>query len=376
MESNIKLGRIFGVQIGLHYSWIIIAVLITLSLALRFQALHPHWGSGTAWATAIITAALFFVSIVVHEMSHAMVAKMRGLPVHSITLFALGGVARIEKEAADANTEFWMGIVGPITSALIGFFCLGLAWTLGWTTLGEPGTPLIAMLVWLGFINIVLAIFNMIPGFPMDGGRVLRAAVWWKTGDAAFATRVAAITGQSIAFGFIILGIIGFFYGLGFGGLWIAFIGWFLFNAARASYAQMELGERLRGVRVAEVMTRDCPLVDGRSNLQTFVDDQLLHSGRRCYFVAANGRPEGLITLQEVKSVERAKWPLTTVYDAMVPIDQLKTVEPEMSVTEALEILGRADINQLPVLSGGRLEGVISRDRILQFLVTRAELDM
>ena len=376
MESNIKLGRIFGVQIGLHYSWIIIALLITLSLAMRFQALHPHWGRGTAWATAIITAALFFVSIVVHEMSHAMVAKMRGLPVHSITLFALGGVARIEKEAADANTEFWMGIVGPITSALIGFFCLGLAWTLGWTTLGEPGMPLVAMLVWLGFINIVLAIFNMIPGFPMDGGRVLRAAVWWKTGDSVFATRVASLTGQALAFGFIILGIIGFFFGLGFGGLWLAIIGWFLFNAARASYAHMEMGERLRGVRVADVMARECPIVDGRSNLQNFVDDHLLPSGRRCYLIVANGTPEGLITVQEVKSVERARWPYTTVYDAMIPIERLKTVNPETTVTEALELLGRADVNQLPVLSNGRVEGIVSRDRILQFLATRAELDM
>src|SRR5262245_29497998 len=160
MESSIKLGRVLGVPIGLHYTWIIIALLIAFSLAVRFQESHPDWGSGTAWATAIITTALFFASIVVHELSHAMVAKKRGLPVHSITLFALGGVARIEKEAADAKTEFWMGIVGPITSAVVGFICLGLARTLGWAMLAEPGTPLMAMLVWLGYINIVIAIFN------------------------------------------------------------------------------------------------------------------------------------------------------------------------------------------------------------------------
>src|SRR5262245_29326040 len=160
MESNIKLGRLFGVEIGLHYTWIIIALLIAFSLAARFQSMHPDWGGGVAWLTAIITAALFFASIIVHELSHAMVAKMRGLPVHSITLFALGGVAKIGKEAADAKTEFWMGIVGPITSAVVGFIWLGLARTLGWALLAEPGTPLMAMLVWLGYINIVIAIFN------------------------------------------------------------------------------------------------------------------------------------------------------------------------------------------------------------------------
>src|SRR5215475_14964311 len=152
MESNIKLGRLFGVEIGLHYSWIIIALLIAFSLAGRFQTMHPDWGDGVAWLTAIITAALFFASIIVHELAHAMVAKMRGLPVHSITLFALGGIAQIEKEAADAKTEFWMGIVGPITSAVIGGACLLTAWGLGWSSGVPPRTPLIAMVVWLGYI--------------------------------------------------------------------------------------------------------------------------------------------------------------------------------------------------------------------------------
>jgi Zn-dependent protease/predicted transcriptional regulator len=376
MESNIKLGRLFGVEIGLHYTWIIIALLIAFSLAARFQSLHPDWGSGVAWLTAIITAALFFASIIVHELSHAIVAKMRGLPVHSITLFALGGVAKIEKEAADAKTEFWMGIVGPITSAVVGFICLGVAQTLGWAMLAEPGTPLMAMLVWLGYINVAIGIFNMIPGFPMDGGRVLRAAVWWKTGDMVFATRVAAMTGQVVAFGFIVLGIMRFFGGAGFGGLWIAFIGWFLLNAARATYARVEMDERLRGVRVADLMARDCARVDGRTNLQTFVDDYLLGTGRRCHMIVENGVTVGLITPHEVKAVERARWPHTTVSDAMVPIDRLKTVKLDTPAAEALAMLARADVNQLPVVSNGRLEGVVSRDRLLQYLVTRAELDM
>jgi Zn-dependent protease/predicted transcriptional regulator len=376
MESNIKLGRVLGVEIGLHYSWLLIALLIAFSLAARFQTQHPDWGGGVAWITAIITAVLFFVSIVVHELSHAMVAKMRNLPVNSITLFALGGVAKIEKEAADAKTEFWMGIIGPITSAVIGLLFLGLSWLMGWTAWSEPGTPVMAMMVWLGYINLMLAAFNMLPGFPMDGGRVLRAIVWWKTENQTRATRIAAATGLFMAFGFIAMGILSFFQGAGFGGLWIAFIGWFLLNAARATYAQNELNERLRGVRVADVMARDCPIVDGNTNLQTLVDEHLLRTGGRCYLIVENAVAAGLITPNEIKSIERARWPYTTVYDAMVPIERLKTVNPEMPVAEALETLGRANVNQLPVISNGRLEGIISRDRVLQFLFTRAELEM
>src|SRR5689334_1800471 len=228
MKAQIKLGRVFGVEIGLHYSWFIIAVLITLSLAQQFQLTNPAWSVTLRWGLGLITAVLFFAAIIAHELSHALVARRRGLPVRSITLFALGGVAQLEKEAEDALTEFLVSIVGPIASAVIGFVCLLLAWALGWTRMAEPTTPLAAMLVWLGYINIGLAIFNLLPGFPMDGGRVLRTAVWWRTGNMQRATRVASLTGQFVAIAFIIFGILRFFGGAGFSGLWTAFIGWFL----------------------------------------------------------------------------------------------------------------------------------------------------
>src|ERR1041385_4953889 len=173
MKAQIRLGRIFGVEIGLHYSWFIIALLITFSVANQFQLNNPHWSDSLRWGLAIVTAVLFFVSIVVHELSHALVAKARGLPVRAITLFALGGVAQIEKEAADAKTEFWMGIVGPITSFVIGLLCLGITFALGWTPPQFSHNPLTAMLMWLGVINLGLAMFNMIPGFPLHRGRVL-----------------------------------------------------------------------------------------------------------------------------------------------------------------------------------------------------------
>jgi Zn-dependent protease/predicted transcriptional regulator len=376
MKAQIKLGRIFGVEIGLHYSWFLIAFLITFSLEGEFQTNNPQWSDLLRWTSAVVTALLFFISIVVHELSHAVVAKARGLPVRSITLFALGGVAQIEKEAADAKTEFWMGIVGPITSFVIGLLCLGIAFASGWTPPQFPHQPLPAILMWLGVINIGLAIFNMIPGFPLDGGRVLRGLLWWITGNARRATTIAARVGQVIAFGMIIYGVMQFFDGSGVNGLWLAFIGWFLLSASRESYAQMVVSEGLRGLRVADVMSGEYPTVDGYVNLQTFAEEHLMRSGRRFFVVTVNGNPEGVITLNEINEIPRARWPYTTVGDVMRPLNRTRTVEPNTPVTEALEVMASQDLNQLPVVSGGVLAGLISRSHILQLIQTRAQLHL
>src|SRR5438132_11271370 len=374
MKAQIKLFRIFGIQIGLHYSWLLIAVLIVFSLAGQFTATNRQWGSNVIWGLAILTALLFFAAIVIHELSHAAIAKTRGLPVRSITLFALGGVAQIEKEASDAKTEFWMGIAGPITSALIGLICLGIAAGIGWNPSNHHQSPWAAMLGWLGVINLALAVFNMVPGFPLDGGRVLRASIWWITGDASRATRIATGVGQLIALGFIIFGLFRFFNGAGFGGLWLTFIGWFLLDAARSSYAQFETIERLRGVRVRDVMTNDLPVVDENTNLQTFVNDHLLRSGKRCFIVEENGRVAGIVSTHEVKDVDRERWSQLTVRDVMFSLTRLHAVRPSSSLTEVLETMGREDVNQLPVLSNNHLAGIVSRGHILRLLRTRAEL--
>ena len=374
MRAQIKLGRIFGIEIGLHYSWIIIALLITFSLAGHFREHNPSWGEGVIWATSVVTALLFFTTIIVHELSHATVAQARGLPVRSITLFALGGVAEIEKDARDAKTEFWMGIVGPITSLLIGVICLLISLAFGWTPDGFPATPLLAMLVWLGYINIMLGIFNLVPGFPLDGGRVLRAIVWWITGDATRATSIAARLGQIVAFGFIMVGIFRFFSGAGIGGLWIAFIGWFLLSASRENYAQVAISDTLRGVKVRDVMTQRYPTVDSRTNLQILVDEYFLRTGRRCLFVTQNEQVVGLITPHEVREIERSRWPYTTVEEVMKPLNQLHTITPESSILKALETMGPDNLNQLPVVQGDAFEGIISRAQIVQLLKTRAEL--
>jgi len=204
----------------------------------------------------------------------------------------------------------------------------------------------------------------------------LAAACGFRVFVPFLAISIAAMTGQLIAAGFILLGLLNFYRGAGIGGLWIGFIGLFLLTAARGTYAQVKMKERLRGVRVADVMARDYPRVDGRTNLQTFVDEYVLHTGRRCHLIVENGAVAGLITPHEIKAVDRARWPHTTVHSAMIPIERLKTVSPQAFVAEALEMLARDDINQLPVVANGRIEGVISRDRVMQFLTTRAELEM
>jgi Zn-dependent protease/predicted transcriptional regulator len=346
MKAQIKLGRIFGVEIGLHYSWFLIALLITFSLAGHFQTNNPTWSAGLRWGVSILTAVLFFASIVVHELSHALVAKLRGLPVASITSFVIGVV------------------------------CLVITIALGWKPPEFPRQPLPAMLMWLGYINIGLAIFNMIPGFPLDGGRVLRGLIWWITGNAKRATTIAARVGQVIAFMMIIYGVFQFFGGTGFSGLWLTFIGWFLLSASRESYAQMVITEGLRGLRVADVMSRDYPVVDAYVNLQMFADEHLTRSGRRFFVVSLNGRPEGIITPTEINTVPRNRWPYTTVADVMRPLDSTRTVAPNTSVTEALELMARQDLNQLPVVSEGGLAGLISRAHILQLIQTRAELHL
>jgi predicted transcriptional regulator len=296
--------------------------------------------------------------------------------VRSITLFALGGIAQIEKEAADAKTEFWMGIIGPITSFAIGAVCLAITIALGWTPPEFPQRPLPAMLMWLGLINIGLAAFNMIPGFPLDGGRVLRGIIWWITGNPKRATTIAARVGQVIAFAMIVYGVFQFFRGTGINGLWMAFIGWFLLSASRESYAQMVISEGLRGLRVGDVMSRDFPVVDSYTNLQTFAEENLTRTGRRFWVVTLNGQPEGIITPNEIGSVQRNRWPYTTVADVMRPLDATHTVNPNTPVTEALEVMAQQDLNQLPVINERGLAGLISRSHILQLIQTRAQLHL
>jgi len=374
MPASIRLGRVSGIPIGLHYSWFIIAALITVSLAAHFRTTQPDWQAPTTWVISVLTAVLFFVTLLAHELSHAIVARTRGLPVRSITLFALGGVAQIEKDATSARTEFVVAVVGPITSLVIGVVCIGIASSLGWSVDDGTGGPIGAVLGWLGSINVVLALFNLIPGYPLDGGRLLRALLWRIYDDVDRATRTAARVGQAVGAVFIGWGLLQFFTDAGFGGLWLAFIGWFLLTAAQASYAQVTIAETLRGVRVRDVMTDDCVTVNADLDLQSLVDNLLLRTGRRCIVVKRADRVLGLVTSNEVRGVARDRWHEVTAGDVMRPLDQLKTVGLDTPVTEAVTTMAREDVNQLPVVTDGRLEGIVTRGHILQLLQSRAEL--
>ncbi|MEO5819094.1 MAG: site-2 protease family protein [Vicinamibacteraceae bacterium] len=374
MKPSISLGRVFSVEIGLHYSWFIIALLITLSLVGHFGATNPGWSPVIVWTTAIVTAVLFFMSIVVHELSHVLMARARGVPARSITLFALGGVATMEIPAPDAKTEFWIAAAGPVASVAIGLGCYAAAASLGWSPQSEMG-PSTAVLGWLGYINISLAVFNLIPGFPLDGGRILRAVLWARSGDPERATMNAARVGQGVAFVFILLGVMRFFAGAGFGGLWIAFIGWFLLQAAQASYAQVAVVTDLRGVRVRDIMSTDCTTVDADTSVQTLVDEHLLRTGQRCFVVGSPDRIVGLVTSHEIKGVARDRWATTPLSSVMRPLDQLRTVQADLPAIDALTLMGREDVNQVPVMSGTKFVGIVGRRHILQLLQTRAELN-
>jgi len=376
MHSNIKLGKISGIEIGLHYSWFIIAALIAFSLSEHFRQVNRNWVTSQIWIVALLTAVLFFVTLLLHELSHSLVAQARGLKVTAITLFALGGVSQIESDAPDAKTEFWVAIAGPIASLIIGFGCLALAVGLGWQRPAEPRTGATSVLVWLGYINVALGVFNLIPGFPLDGGRVLRSIVWAITKNADRSTRIAARIGQVVAFLFIFDGIWQFFSGAGFGGLWIAFIGWFLMDAAKSSYAQVEITAAFRGVRVSELMSRHCVAVNRSTSLQEFVDTCLLTTGQRCFAVVDQDRLAGLITPRDVGAIPRERWDSTTVGEAMRPIEELHIITPDTPVLDALRLMAAKDVNQLPVVANGGLQGIVSRSELMQVLHARSELQL
>ena len=375
MRPSIRLGRIFGIDIGLHYSLGVIALLIVFSLAGHFQFVNPGWTARLRWSLAGLTTLLFFASILAHELSHAAVGKARGIEVKSITLFALGGVANMEKESSDAASEFWMAIAGPVTSVVIGLLFLGIARVAGWQPQsGTPPAPLEAGLVWLGYINVALAIFNMIPGYPLDGGRVLRAVVWRINSDLTRATKIAARVGQFVAMAFIVFGFFRFFYTGAFGGLWLAFIGWFLADAAAASHAKVEVSFALADARVGDVMSQDCPAVEGNMSLRAFAENHILRTGRHCFVVLQNGRRSGLVTLDVLKKIDRNKWPFTMVADVARRFEQLLTVSPQTPLRRALELMAQDNVNELPVVSNGELVGFVSRGHVVQFMQAQQEL--
>jgi len=373
MGGVINLGRVFGIQIKLHYSWFLIFTLLTLSLV------SPDWTSGFAWAIGVVTSLLFFASVVAHELAHSLVGRANDIPVTSITLFIFGGMAMMTREASRPNAELKMAAAGPICSAVIGGICF-LIWSFG------PGMPpLVArMVLWLMVMNFALAVFNLIPGFPLDGGRLFRAAIWRRSGDFRRSTRIATRVGQGVGYFFIgggiavvVLPLLGLSppYGLNpFSGLWLAFIGWFLKNAAQTSYRQTEFRETLRRFTAAQVMITSCPVVSPETTLSRLVEEHIFPLGHRLFVVGDEDRVEGILTLDSIKPVPRRDWGVTRVRDIMTPRDKLRTVPPSESALSILEQMNEGDVNQILVVSGDRVIGLVSRDNLTGFLRTHAEL--
>jgi len=370
-RPGLKIGRILGIPIYLHASWVIIFFLVTLQLAMQFTQEHPHWSATQHWTVGIVTSLLFFASVLFHELAHSVVAQYYKIQVVSITLFIFGGVARIGREPSKAIQEFNIAVAGPLAS----FFLYGVFY--GLTRIFPYSEMLGALAAWLAFINVRLASFNLIPGFPLDGGRIFRAIVWGATKNFAKATRVAAASGKLVAYAMILTGAYGVFNGK-VQLLWLAFIGWFLLNAAQESIAQVAIRETLAGLSAADVMSHEVPAVEGHITLEEY-GAEVLRTGRRCHLVLNDGRLVGMMNVHTLNAVPRNEWAHNSVQSAMIPREKILWTSPDEPLLRLLERLLSADVNQMPVVSGSgdgapQIVGMVTRDSILRVMQTRSEL--
>ncbi len=371
MRGSVRLGRIAGIEIGIHYTWLLAFILFAWFAAQGFFAQqYPGWSQTTYWTMGVISSLLLFAAVLVHELAHSLVANARGMRVASITLFIFGGVSNLSSEANKPRTEFAMSIVGPLASLAIAAICWGLLQTL------EPRTsPLAAMLVYLTYINASLGAFNLLPGFPLDGGRVLRSIIWGITGSLAKATNIATIGGRAFAWLFIGYGVFEILTGNFLGGLWIAFIGWFLNNAADASRREVTLQEQCRGVRGREVMDSNPATVSPQTSVSDVVREVFLQGARRAAAVSQNDHVIGIVTLNDVKHLPQPKWAETPVSEIMTR-EPLYTVDVDDDLNSAFKLLAQHSLNQVLVLHERRLAGVLSRADLIRYLQLSQELGL
>ncbi len=361
-KRNIPLGKIFGIPVGLDYTWFLIFALISWSLSTDyFPVEFKGWQQYVYWIVGILTSIMLFVSVLLHELGHSIVALNYKIKVKQISLFIFGGVAEISGEPPKASAEFWIAIAGPLTSFLLAGIFFALQFTV------YSFAPVYALFKYLTYINFVLALFNLIPGFPLDGGRIFRAIVWGITKNFHKATNLSVMVGRFFGFAFIFLGTLQAFGGDLSDGIWIAFIGWFLESAANQQLQQQLLQEHLEGHTVFEAMTNNYAIIPDDSTLQEVMDNHILGIGRRSLFVKKEDKFIGMLTLHCIKSFSQSKWPQTPVTEAMIPDLETQKVDASTQLWNALLKMDKDGVNQLPVMENGDIIGVLSRESIITF---------
>jgi Zn-dependent protease/predicted transcriptional regulator len=359
-----RVGRIAGIEVRVDSSWAVIALLITYSMYLRISFLYRDLSGGGAVALAILSAVLFFGSVLVHELAHALVSQARGIRVQDITLFLFGGATRARVESRGPGDEFLIAVVGPLTSLLLAglFGAVNLA---GGDVLARPLAGTFGYLAW---VNLVLAVFNLVPGFPLDGGRLLRSAVWKATGNLGRATRVASLAGQAVGWLLVAAGVVSLLGGNLAGGIWFAFIGWFLVQAARSSYQELQLRHMLRGVEAEDVMAGNLVRIPPELSLQDAVDDYFMRYDHGAFPVDEHGRTIGLLTLRGVRRVPREQWPTRRVREHMVPLGDQVVVAPDARMDGVLGKLEDSEAGRVLVVEDGEVVGIITPSDLTRWL--------
>ena len=355
MGDSISLGRVAGIQIGVNWSWVIVFALITWTLAVGiFPETNPGLGDGTYIAIALLASGLFFVSLLLHELGHALQARRDGVEIEGITLWLFGGVAKFKGQFPNAWAEFRIAIAGPLVSLALGVFFVLIA--------GVTGMPewLDAVSAWLGYTNLTLLVFNLLPALPLDGGRVLRSLLWARKGDFAAATRSAAGVSRVIAYGLIGLGVAMFIFQGAFSGAWLAFIGWFLLQAASQETRWVAARQALAGLRVRDLMVRTPVTVPPDLPLGRFMDEIVLQTRYTTYPVVEDGRVVGLLPFSCVAEVPRSEWERRTVRDCMLPLERVPKLSEDEELADAVAELSENPVHRGLVLSNGHLAGLLS----------------
>jgi Zn-dependent protease/CBS domain-containing protein len=371
MRSSFTLGRVAGIRIGIDYTWLLAFALVSWSLAAGyFPQVLPRQAVLTYWSMGTMGALLLFACVLLHELSHSLVARRRGLHVDSITLFIFGGVSNLSSEMSRPLDEFAVAVVGPLTSLVLA----GIATLLG-QALGSGNAVIVALLGYLAFANAMLGAFNLVPGFPLDGGRLLRAAVWAISGSLRQATTIASYTGQTLGYLLVLLGVSTLLGGDVLSGLWMVLIGWFLSVAAASTRQEQVAREVLSGIAVSTVMDASPPIASSQTSVESFVFEWAVLHGQRAVLVTEADHLLGLVTLADVHKVEREAW-ATTPLEEIMSTPPLWTVAPESDLAAALELMVTHSIHQLPVVSAGRVVGIVNRADILRMLQVRDQLHL